>query len=137
MAEIADDLATSPIKERKNSLQHALARRPDQKELEERRILHTGAPAIQQRQIELEKAMTQDSLKKQLSHRPVKEELIQRNILPENSNIAPALIAQQRELEKSMREDLLKEKLAHRPEPAEVIKKGILSPDEDPTSPTD
>ncbi|KAG0643418.1 hypothetical protein HOY80DRAFT_432929 [Tuber brumale] len=120
-----DTLATSPIKERQNSLENALAHRPDQKELEERNILHTGAE-ISERQQELAKAM---------AHRPEKDDLVQRNILPHNANVAPALISHQRELEKNLLERDLKEKLSHRPEPREVIQKGILRPDEDPTNP--
>ncbi|KAF8245192.1 hypothetical protein K440DRAFT_603893 [Wilcoxina mikolae CBS 423.85] len=128
-----DESSISPTTERKNSLEHALARRPDEKDLVDRNILHHGAPAIQQKQHDLEKAMAQDSLKKHLANRPTKEELLQKHILPENSNVAPALIAAQRELEKSMLEDSLREKLAQRPKPEDVIEKGILSPDEDPT----
>ncbi|CUS11783.1 unnamed protein product [Tuber aestivum] len=137
-----DTLAASPIKERQNSLENALAHRPDQKELEERNILHPRAE-ISERQQELAKAM---------AHRPGKDDLVQ----------PPALIAHQRELEKNMLErDLkvllplyhrrslslqfannLQEKLSHRPEPQEVIQKGILrrpslnhTADEDPTNP--
>lgn len=122
-----------PTKDRKNSLEHALQFRPEEKDLVDRNILHHGAPAIQRHQAELEKAMAQDALKKHLAKRPTKEELLQRRVLPENHNVAPALIAAQRELEKSMLEDTLKEKLLHRPKPEEVVEKGILSPDEDPT----
>lgn len=115
------------------SLQYALAHRPEEKDLVDRNILHHGAPAIQQKQHELEKAMAQDALKKHLLKRPPKEELLKKNILPENCNVAPSLQAAQRDLEKSMLEDSLKDKLAHRPKPEEVIQKGILSPEEDPT----
>lgn len=131
----ADTLASSPIKERKMSLQHALEHRPDEKDLVNRNILHqrAGSVTLQQKQHELEKAMAHDLLKKNLAKRPLKEELLQKNILPENSNIAPSLQAAQRDLEKSMLEDSLRDKLAHRPKPEEVIMKGILTPDEDPT----
>jgi len=137
---MSNEIATSPIRERQNSLEAALSKRPDAKDLEERNILHSGAPAIQQRQQELERAMTQDTLKKQLAHNvdekiQLRDDLIQRNILPEKINVAPALLAHQKELERNMLEDGLKEKLAHRPEVSEVIEKGILKPDEDPTSP--
>ncbi|CCX07934.1 hypothetical protein FPQ18DRAFT_356892 [Pyronema domesticum] len=128
-----DETPLSPISARKNSLQHALARRPDEKDLKDRNILHHGAPSIQKTQAELEKQMAQDALKRNLANRPTKEELLQKHILPENSNVAPALQAAQRELEKQMREDALREKLAHRPKPEEVIEKGILAPEEDPT----
>ncbi|KAI5844557.1 hypothetical protein DFP73DRAFT_477726 [Morchella snyderi] len=120
-----DTTPISPIKERKNSLEQALKARPDEKDLKERHILHTGAPAIQQ-----------DALKKHLAKRPEKEDLVQRNILPVNANaVAPGIVAHQKELERSMLEDNLKEKLAHRPDPKAVIQQGILLPDEDPTRP--
>jgi len=132
-ASATDELASSPILERKNTLEHALQHRSEEKDLLNRNILHTGAPAIQQMQHDLEKAMAQDALKKHLASRPTKEELSKKGILPENTNIAPSLIAAQKELEKSMLEDSLRDKLAHRPQPVEVIQKGILNPDEDPT----
>ncbi|ROV95917.1 hypothetical protein VSDG_05124 [Cytospora chrysosperma] len=75
-----------------------------------------------------------NSLEKQLSHRPDRAELIEKNILPASS-AAPSLLAQQKELQKHMRADSLNEKIAHRPSPDELIKKGLLSPDEDPRSP--
>ncbi|KAH0610326.1 uncharacterized protein H6S33_011853 [Morchella sextelata] len=131
-----DTTPISPIKERKNSLEQALKARPDEKELKERHILHTGAPAIQQVQHDLETAMAKDALKKHLAKRPEKEDLVQRNILPVNANaVAPGIVAHQKELERSMLEDNLKEKLAHRPDPKAVIQQGILLPDEDPTRP--
>ncbi|KAF8471678.1 RPEL repeat protein [Kalaharituber pfeilii] len=132
---LVDTAPISPIRERTNTLEHALAKRPEPKELLERGILHAppGVPAaVQQKQHELEKSMTRDALKNHLGKRPVKEELVQRNILS-SSSVAPAIQAHQKELERSMLEDSLDKKLAHRPKPSEVIEKGILNPDEDPT----
>ncbi|KAA8913022.1 hypothetical protein FN846DRAFT_931492 [Sphaerosporella brunnea] len=130
---LVDESSISPTTERKNSLLHALAKRPEEKDLVDRNILHSGAPAIQQKQLELQKGLTTTALKKHLASRPTKEELQAAHILPENPNIAPALAAAQRELEKSMKEDALNSKLAARPSPEELVKKGVLSPEEDPT----
>lgn len=69
-----------------------------------------------------------------LSHRPDRQELVDRNILPASS-VAPSIIAQQKELEKSMRRDSLNDKLANRPSPEALIKGGVLH--EDPRLPAD
>lgn len=72
--------------------------------------------------------MTTDSLKRHLSHRPTKEELEARGILPEHSDrISPAIAAQQKELGRRMTGDRLKEKLEHRPNVEEVVAKGVLN----------
>lgn len=60
-----------------------------------------------------------------LEKRPEREELVERNVLPE-SNAAPAIVGQQKELEKHMRVDSLDRKLQHRPDKEELIKEGIL-----------
>ncbi|ERS99593.1 RPEL repeat protein [Sporothrix schenckii 1099-18] len=72
-----------------------------------------------------------DSLEQHLQNRPNREELVQKNILPD-STAAPGLQAHQKQLEKSMRADSLNDKISHRPSPEELIKKGVL--DEDPRS---
>jgi len=133
-----DESLLSPL-ERRNSLEKALSRRPDQKDLQDRNILHksTAAPAIQAQQHELEHAMIVDNLKKGLAQRPEKEELKERNILPKDDKTAPSLLAQKKELERSMLSDTIKDKLAHRPSPDDIIKEGILKPEEDPRSPVE
>ncbi|CAK7202476.1 hypothetical protein SEUCBS139899_005199 [Sporothrix eucalyptigena] len=73
-----------------------------------------------------------NSLEQYLQNRPNREELVQKNILPD-STAAPGLQAQQKQLEKSMRADSLNDKISNRPSPEELIKKGVL--DEDPRSP--
>ncbi|KAK4460055.1 hypothetical protein QBC42DRAFT_230490 [Cladorrhinum samala] len=73
-----------------------------------------------------------NSLEQYLQHRPERQELVDRNILPA-STAAPGIQAQQRELAKHMRADSLNEKIAHRPAPEEVIEKHILH--DDPRSP--
>ncbi|CAK7262692.1 hypothetical protein SEPCBS119000_000113 [Sporothrix epigloea] len=75
-----------------------------------------------------------NSLEQHLQNRPNRDELVQRNILPE-STAAPSLQAQQKQLEKSMRADSLNDKISHRPSPEELIEKGVL--DEDPRSPAE
>jgi len=72
------------------------------------------------------------SLEKALGQRPPREELIERNILP-NSNIAPALLAAQKELQRSQLEDSLENKLKNRPNAAELIKEGILEGEAPPS----
>ena len=65
------------------------------------------------------------SISQGLSHRPEKDTLIQRNILPD-SNAAPGIQGQQKELEKHMRADSLEKHLAARPNKEELLKEGIL-----------
>lgn len=73
-----------------------------------------------------------NSLENHLLHRPERQELVDKNILPA-STAAPGLQAQQKELQKHMRADSLNEKIAHRPSPEELIKEGVLH--DDPRSP--
>ncbi|KAL2262246.1 hypothetical protein VTK26DRAFT_2038 [Humicola hyalothermophila] len=75
-----------------------------------------------------------NSLEHHLAHRPDRQELVDRNILPA-STAAPGLLAHQKELERHMRADSLNEKLAHRPSPEALIKEGVLH--EDPRSSDD
>ncbi|KAK4142838.1 uncharacterized protein C8A04DRAFT_37887 [Dichotomopilus funicola] len=75
-----------------------------------------------------------NSLEFHLSHRPDRQELVNKNILPA-STAAPGLQAHQKELEKHMRADSLNEKIAHRPSPEALIKEGVLH--EDPRSADD
>ncbi|CRK32959.1 hypothetical protein BN1723_016485, partial [Verticillium longisporum] len=72
-----------------------------------------------------------NSLENHLLHRPAREELVEKNILP-SSHAAPSLQAQQKELEKHMRADSLNDKISHRPTPETLIKDGVLH--EDPRS---
>ena len=81
--------------------------------------------ALQAQQHELERQRITDNLKKGLKQRPEKEELVERNILPD-STAAPALQGQQKELAKHMRKNSLEKQLANRPRPEELIREGIL-----------
>ena len=87
----------------------------------------TAAPALQAKQAELERQRITDNLKKGLAKRPEKEELVERNILPEGAgNRAAGIEAARKELEHSMRRDSLEKKIADRPERGELVKEGIL-----------
>ncbi|KAH8881658.1 hypothetical protein GQ53DRAFT_467864 [Thozetella sp. PMI_491] len=77
-------------------------------------------------------AARKNSLEQHLMHRPDRQELVEKNILPK-STAAPGLQAQQKELEKNMRADTLNEKISHRPSPEALLKDGVLH--EDPRSP--
>ncbi|KAK3291817.1 uncharacterized protein B0H64DRAFT_408192 [Chaetomium fimeti] len=75
-----------------------------------------------------------NSLEFHLSHRPDRQELVKKNILPA-STAAPGLQAHQKDLERHMRADSLNEKIAHRPSPEALLKDGVLH--DDPRSPDD
>jgi len=72
-------------------------------------------------------------LEKQLNARPDKHELVDRNILKEDT-VAPALQAIKEKLQRSQLEDKLDHALQQRPTPAELVKEGILKEDEVPAS---
>lgn len=69
----------SPI-ERRNSLEKHLQTRPEEQDLKNRHILLDthAAPALQARQAELERQRATDNLKKGLSKRPERDELVER-----------------------------------------------------------
>lgn len=90
-----------------------------------------SASALQAKALELERQRATDNLKKGLSSRPDRAELVDRNILP-NSTAAPALQGHQKELDMHMRADSLEKGLQNRPSPEELVKKGILDEDENP-----
>ena len=60
-----------------------------------------------------------------LSKRPEKEDLVEKNILPDSS-AAPALLEKQRELQRHMRANSLEKSLQARPKPEELVREGIL-----------
>jgi hypothetical protein len=68
-------------------------------------------------------------LEKQLSARPEKNELVDRNILKEGT-VAPALQAAKEKLQRSQLEDKLDHALQQRPTAQELVKEGILQEDE-------
>lgn len=78
-----DDIRQLSPLERRNSLEKALSRRPDPKDLKDRNILHDSSamPSIQQQKQKLEHAMVADNLKKGLSQRPEKDDLRERMLI--------------------------------------------------------
>ncbi|KAI9894772.1 MAG: hypothetical protein M1814_002129 [Vezdaea aestivalis] len=107
--------------------------RPEAQDLKDRHILldTKTAPSLQAAQVELERQLNTDALKKGLEHRSDRDELVERNILPD-STAAPGIQAQQRNLARHMRADSLEQKLKDRPKPDELVKGGILEADENP-----
>ncbi|KAF9646576.1 hypothetical protein BDM02DRAFT_3099557, partial [Thelephora ganbajun] len=68
---------------------------------------------------------TVDKLDKAISHRPEKQELVERNILKDDK-VAPALQAAKEQLQRAQLEDKIDHGLQHRPKADELVKKGIL-----------
>jgi hypothetical protein len=85
----------------------------------------TNPRALHAQQQELQRHKLTDSLNKAIASRPEKDELVERNILPD-STVAPSLQNHQRELAAAMRRDSIEKHLQTRPSPAELIKEGIL-----------
>jgi hypothetical protein len=90
-----------------------------------REQLLTNFRALHAQQQELQRHKLTDSLNKAIASRPEKDELVERNILPD-STAAPSLQNHQRELAAAMRRDSIERHLQTRPSPAELIKEGIL-----------
>ncbi|KAF2102567.1 hypothetical protein NA57DRAFT_63466 [Rhizodiscina lignyota] len=131
-----DESPISPVREgmqRRYSLEKHLQHRPEAQDLKNRNILldTSAAPALQSKQIELERQLATDNLKKGLEKRMDRDTLVERNILPD-SNAAPGIVANQRELEKQMRRDSLDKHLQSRPKPDALVKEGILEETENP-----
>ncbi|KAJ9643941.1 hypothetical protein H2199_003807 [Coniosporium tulheliwenetii] len=137
--DVVDEVPVSPVrdKQRRDSLEKHLQRRPDVQDLKNRHILldTKAAPALQAQQQELERQRATDNLKKGLAHRPERQDLVDRNILPDSS-AAPALQGHQKELERHMRRDSLEKRLQSRPKPEDLVKEGILEDDENPLKDT-
>jgi len=79
---LAEGVDISPIStaDRRNSLEKHLQTRPDEQDLKNRHILldTNTAPALQARQLELERQRATDNLKKGLGKRPERGELVER-----------------------------------------------------------
>ncbi|KAH8828418.1 hypothetical protein DL96DRAFT_1176192 [Flagelloscypha sp. PMI_526] len=89
------------------------------------------AHPARQASIDLELAK---KLEKQLSERPDKSELVDRNILKDDKGISPGLVAAREQLQQSQLKDKLEHALEQRPNPDELLKKNILQPDEAPAT---
>ncbi|XP_042361145.1 myocardin-related transcription factor A-like isoform X2 [Plectropomus leopardus] len=73
----------------------------------------------------LERARTEDYLKRKIKSRPERSELIRMHILEETS-AEPSLQAKQLQLKRARLADDLNDKISHRPGPMELIHKNIL-----------
>ncbi|XP_030263853.1 myocardin-related transcription factor A-like isoform X4 [Sparus aurata] len=73
----------------------------------------------------LERARTEDYLKRKIRSRPERSELIRMHILEETS-AEPSLQAKQLQLKRARLADDLNDKISHRPGPMELIHKNIL-----------
>ncbi|KAF8548742.1 hypothetical protein OG21DRAFT_1470893 [Imleria badia] len=71
---------------------------------------------------------TVQALERRLSNRPEKEELMDRNILKDDS-VAPALQAARDKLQRSQLEDNLSHAIKQRPRPEELVDRGVISSD--------
>jgi len=82
---LSEGVDISPIStaDRRNSLEKHLQTRPDEQDLKNRHILldTNTAPALQARQLELERQRATDNLKKGLEKRPERGELVERKCL--------------------------------------------------------
>jgi len=76
---------------------------------------------------------TVEKLDKAISHRPEKQDLVDKNILKDDK-VAPALQAAKEQLQRAQLEDKIDHGLQNRPKPDDLVKKGILQPDEAPPS---
>uniref|UniRef100_A0A672H383 Phosphatase and actin regulator n=1 Tax=Salarias fasciatus TaxID=181472 RepID=A0A672H383_SALFA len=84
-----------------------------------------SSAAFHEQRRSLERARTEDYLKRKIKSRPEKSELIRMHIL-EESQTEPLLQAKQLQLKRARLVDNLNDKIAHRPGPMELIHKNIL-----------
>ena len=81
---LSEGVDISPISasDRRNSLEKHLRTRPDEQDLKNRHILldTNAAPALQAKQLELERQRATDNLKKGLGKRPERGELVEREL---------------------------------------------------------
>lgn len=116
-----------PIHERKNVLQLRLQQRRTREELVNQGImppLKSSASFHEQRR-SLERARTEDYLKRKIRSRPERSELVRMHILEETS-AEPSLQAKQLLLKRARLADDLNDKISQRPGPMELIHKNIL-----------
>ena len=93
---LSEGVDISPIStaDRRNSLEKHLQTRPDEQDLKNRNILldTNTAPALQARQLELERQRATDNLKKGLEKRPERGELVERKCLLSQWYLPPHVI---------------------------------------------
>nr|XP_033501801.1 myocardin-related transcription factor A-like isoform X1 [Epinephelus lanceolatus]XP_033501802.1 myocardin-related transcription factor A-like isoform X1 [Epinephelus lanceolatus] len=116
-----------PVRDRNGVLQLKLQQRRSREELVNQGImppLKSSASFHEQRR-SLERARTEDYLKRKIRSRPQRSELIRMHILEETS-AEPSLQAKQLQLKRARLADDLNDKISHRPGPMELIHKNIL-----------
>ncbi|KAJ2402012.1 hypothetical protein GGI23_001010 [Coemansia sp. RSA 2559] len=118
--------------ERLNLMERKIERRPTREELEDHNVLRKTnvAPALQAKEMELERSRLEDKLEHKLEGRPTREELEDHNVL-RKTNVAPALQAKEMELERSRLEDKLEHMLERRPTADELVEQHILTPEDE------
>uniref|UniRef100_UPI0037E787E9 myocardin related transcription factor Ab isoform X2 n=1 Tax=Semicossyphus pulcher TaxID=241346 RepID=UPI0037E787E9 len=117
-----------PLQERKNVLQLKLLQRRTREELVSQGIMPPlkSPAAFHEQRRSLERARTEDYLKRKIRSRPERSELVRMHILEETS-AEPSLQAKQLQLKRARLADDLNDKISHRPGPIELVHKNILS----------
>uniref|UniRef100_A0AAR2IIZ2 SAP domain-containing protein n=1 Tax=Pygocentrus nattereri TaxID=42514 RepID=A0AAR2IIZ2_PYGNA len=93
--------------------------------LNERKNALKSPAAFHEQRKSLERARTEDYLKRKIRSRPERSELVRMHILEETS-AEPSLQAKQLKLKRARLADDLNDKISHRPGPIELIHKNIL-----------
>ncbi|XP_037647606.1 myocardin-related transcription factor A-like isoform X2 [Sebastes umbrosus] len=108
-------------------LQLKLQQRRSREELVNQGIMPPlkSSAAFHEQRRSLERARTEDYLKRKIRARPERSELIRMHILEETS-AEPSLQAKQMQLKRARIADDLNDKISHRPGPMELIHKNIL-----------
>ncbi|XP_077407442.1 myocardin related transcription factor Ab isoform X3 [Vanacampus margaritifer] len=126
----------------KEVLQLKLQQRRTREELASQGIMPPlkSPAAFHEQRRSLERARTEDYLKRKIRSRPERSELVRMHILEgEETSAEPSLQAKQMQLKRARLADDLNDKISHRPGPIELVHKNILSvcPDQDspPESP--
>uniref|UniRef100_A0A8C8H933 SAP domain-containing protein n=1 Tax=Oncorhynchus tshawytscha TaxID=74940 RepID=A0A8C8H933_ONCTS len=112
---------------RKSMLQLKLQQRRTREELVSQGIMPPlkSPAAFHEQRRSLERARTEDYLKRKIRSRPERSELVRMHILEETS-VEPSLQAKQLQLKRARLADDLNDKISHRPGPMELIHKNIL-----------
>uniref|UniRef100_A0A3B4T932 MKL/myocardin-like protein 1 n=1 Tax=Seriola dumerili TaxID=41447 RepID=A0A3B4T932_SERDU len=116
-----------PLTDRRGVLQLKLQQRRTREELVNQGIMPPlkSSAAFHEQRRSLERARTEDYLKRKIRSRPERSELIRMHILEETS-AEPSLQAKQLQLKRARIADDLNDKISHRPGPMELIHKNIL-----------
>ncbi|TSK14691.1 Regulator of G-protein signaling 9 [Bagarius yarrelli] len=111
----------------KEVLQIKLQQRRTREELVSQGIMPPlkSPAAFHEQRKSLERARTEDYLKRKIRSRPERSELVRMHILEETS-VEPSLQAKQLKLKRARLADDLNDKISHRPGPIELIHKNIL-----------